>query len=139
MPGALPIYLDHQATTPTDPGVLEAMLPWFGRRFGNPHSADHEWGWQAEEAVERARRQVADLAGAEPADIIFTAGATEANNLALLGSAAALRARGRRHIIASPLEHPSVAACLEVLAAEGFTMTFLPLGPSGVIDPAAGY
>jgi cysteine desulfurase len=133
----MPIYLDHQATTPTDPSVIEAMLPWFGRHFGNPHSVDHEWGWQAEEAVERARGQVAALAGAAAADIIFTSGATEANNLALLGLAPALAAAGRRHILASPLEHPSVAACLEMLAGQGFTVEILPIGADGVLDPAA--
>jgi cysteine desulfurase len=142
MSGAMPIYLDHHATTPTDPRVLEAMLPWFGERFGNPHSVDHEWGWQAEEAVETARRQVAALVGAEPAEIIFTSGATEANNLALIGMVPALRglaaAMGARrpHVIASPLEHPCVAACLKVLEEAGFSVTVLPVGSSGVIDPA---
>jgi|HubBroStandDraft_1064217.scaffolds.fasta_scaffold00234_28 cysteine desulfurase len=136
MPGAMPIYLDHQATTPTDPRVVEAMLPWFAEQFGNPHSADHEWGWRAEEAVELARRQVASLVGAQAAEIIFTAGATEANNLALLGLAPTLRAQGRRHIVASPLEHPSVAACLARLAVEGFEVTILPVDPGGVLDPA---
>jgi cysteine desulfurase len=137
MPRAMPIYLDHHATTPTDPRVVEAMLPWFGQRFGNPHSGDHEWGWQAEEAVETARRQVAALVDARPGEIIFTSGATEANNLALLGLAASLRADGRRHIVASPLEHPCVRACLDLLAAEGFAVARLPIGPGGVIEPGA--
>jgi len=143
MSGAMPIYLDHHATTPTDPRVIEAMLPWFGQRFGNPHSVDHEWGWQAEEAVETARRQVAALVGAEPAEIIFTSGATEANNLALIGMVPALRSlaakRGARrpHVVASPLEHPCVASCLKVLEQDGFAVTTLPVDGSGVIDPAA--
>ncbi|MEA2756704.1 MAG: cysteine desulfurase [Aliidongia sp.] len=137
MPRSMPIYLDHQATTPTDPSVVAAMIPWFEERFGNPHSTDHEWGWQAEEAIERARRQVAALIGAQPSEIIFTSGATEANNLALLGMAATLKARGRRHIIASPLEHPCVSACLDALAADGFSVTILPIEGSGVIDSLA--
>jgi cysteine desulfurase len=137
MSRAMPIYLDHHATTPTDPRVVEAMLPWFSQSFGNPHSADHEWGWQAEEAVEAARRQVAALVGATPAEIIFTSGATEANNLALLGLANSLRAEGRCHIIATPLEHPCVRACLDLLAADGFAVTRLPVGSSGVIEPGA--
>lgn len=137
MSGVLPIYLDHHATTPVDPRVLDAMLPWLGARYGNPHSADHEWGWQAEEAVEAARRQVAALAGAAPAEVIFTSGATEANNLALLGLAAALAERGRRHVIASPLEHSSVAGPLAALAGTGTAITILPVGAAGVLDPDA--
>jgi cysteine desulfurase len=137
MSGAMPIYLDHHATTPVDPRVLDAMLPWLGARWGNPHSADHEWGWAAEEAVEAARRQVASLAGAAPAEVIFTSGATEANNLALLGSAAALAERGRRHIVASPLEHSSVAGPLAALARAGAEITLLPIGADGVLDPDA--
>jgi cysteine desulfurase len=142
MPGAMPIYLDHHATTPTDPRVIEAMLPWFGQRFGNPHSVDHEWGWQAEEAVETARRQVAALVGAAPSEVIFTSGATEANNLALLGMVPALRslavAKGiaRPRVIASPLEHPCVTACLTVVAQRGFDVTLLPIGSGGIVDPA---
>jgi cysteine desulfurase len=137
MSGAMPIYLDHHATTPVDPRVLDAMLPWLGARYGNAQSADHEWGWQAEEAVEAARRQVAALAGAAPTEVIFTAGATEANNLALLGSAAALAERGRRHIIASPLEHSSVAEPLAALARAGAELTILPIRADGVLDPDA--
>ncbi|MGB8839494.1 MAG: cysteine desulfurase family protein, partial [Aliidongia sp.] len=133
----MPIYLDHHATTPTDPRVVQAMLPWLDDWFGNPHSTDHEWGWQAEEAVEAARRQVAALIGALPSEIIFTSGATEANNLALFGIAATLKARGRTHIIASPLEHPCVSGCLDGLRTEGFTVTILPVDSSGVVDPMA--
>ena len=131
-----PVYLDHHATTPVDPRVLARMLPWFTERFGNPHSVDHAYGWMAEEAVEAARRQVAALIEADPREIIFTSGATEANNLALRGLAPALAAAGRMEIIASPLEHPCVMACLEALAADGFTVRLLPVGGAGLVDPA---
>ncbi len=112
------------------------MLPWFSENFGNPHSVDHGYGWAAEEAVEAARRQVAGLIGAEAREIVFTSGATEANNLALRGLAPGLAAAGRTGIIASPLEHPCVMACLEALAADGFSVRFLGVGPAGVVDPA---
>ena len=131
-----PVYLDHHATTPVDPRVLDAMLPWFTRNFGNPHSVDHAYGWAAEEAVEQARRAVADLIGAEAREIIFTSGATEANNLALRGIAPALAAAGRTEIIASPLEHPCVMACLEALVSDGFSVRFLSVGAAGLVDPA---
>jgi cysteine desulfurase len=131
-----PVYLDHHATTPVDPRVLALMLPWFTEQFGNPHSVDHAYGWTAEEAVEAARGQVAALIGADPREIIFTSGATEANNLALRGLAPALAAAGRIEIVASPLEHPCVMACLEALAAEGFVVRFLPVGATGLVDPA---
>ena len=131
-----PIYLDHHATTPVDPRVLDAMLPWFTANFGNPHSVDHAYGWAAEEAVEQARRAVAQLIGAEAREIIFTSGATEANNLAIRGLAPALAAAGRLEIIASPLEHPCVMACLEALAADGFAVRFLTVGAAGLVDPA---
>lgn len=112
------------------------MLPWFTERFGNPHSVDHAHGWTAEEAVEQARREVAALIGAEAREIVFTSGATEANNLAIRGLAPALVAAGRCQIIASPLEHPCVMACLDTLASEGFTIRFLAVGPAGLVDPA---
>lgn len=131
----LPVYLDHHATTPVDPRVLARMLPWFTEAFGNPHSVDHAYGWAAEEAVEAARREVAALIEADPREIVFTAGATEANNLALRGLAPALAAAGRTEIVASPLEHPCVMACLEALAADGFTMRFIPVGTAGLVDP----
>lgn len=131
-----PVYLDHHATTPVDPRVLAEMLPWFTGQFGNPHSVDHAYGWAAEEAVEAARARVAALIGADPREIIFTSGATEANNLALRGLAPALAVAGRTEIIASPLEHPCVMACLEALAADGFTVRLLDVGAAGVVDPA---
>ena len=88
-----PVYLDYQASTPLDPRVREVMLPWFGEKFGNPHSSDHSHGWTAEEAVETARTEVASLIGAKPREIFFTSGATEANNLAIKGVARALRGK----------------------------------------------
>ena len=130
-----PVYLDHHATTPVDPRVLARMLPWFTEQFGNPHSVDHAYGWAAEEAIEAGRREVAALIQADPREIIFTSGATEANNLALRGLAPALAAAGRWEIIASPLEHPCVMACLAALAADGFTVRFLTVGAAGLVDP----
>ena len=131
-----PVYLDHHATTPVDPRVLARMLPWFTEQFGNPHSVDHAYGWAAEEAIEAGRREVAALIQADPREIIFTSGATEANNLALRGVAPALAAAGRREIVASPLEHPCVMACLAALAVDGFTVRFLTVGAAGLVDPA---
>jgi len=112
------------------------MLPWFTEQFGNPHSVDHAYGWSAEEAVEAARSEVAALIEADPREIIFTSGATEANNLAIRGLAPALAAAGRTEIIASPLEHPCVMACLEALVADGFSIHFLKVGSAGVVNPA---
>ena len=102
----LPVYLDHHATTPLDPRVLDAMLPYLREQFGNPHSAQHAYGWSAEEAVERARAGVAALIGALPDEIVFTSGATEANNLAIRGVAAT--AGARRHVVTCA---PSIRAC----------------------------
>ena len=133
---SLPVYLDHHATTPVDPRVLARMLPWFTEQFGNPHSVDHAYGWTAEEAMEAARGEVAALIEADPREIIFTSGATEANNLAIRGLAPALAAAGRTGIISSPLEHPCVMACLAALAADGFSVHFLQVGSAGVVDPA---
>ena len=104
-----PIYLDYQATTPTDPRVVKAMLPWFTERFGNPHSADHRHGWDAAEAVDRARDQVGRLIGARGREIIFTSGATESNNLAIKGVARARRRKeGRDRVITLESEHKCV-------------------------------
>ncbi|MBI2586468.1 MAG: aminotransferase class V-fold PLP-dependent enzyme, partial [Rhodospirillales bacterium] len=102
-----PVYLDYQATTPTDPRVVEAMLPFFGEKFGNPHSRNHFYGWEAEEAVENAREQVAAIIGASAKEIVFTSGATESNNLALKGIAHFYRDR-RNHIVTVATEHKCV-------------------------------
>ncbi|MBK1716094.1 cysteine desulfurase family protein [Thiocystis violacea] len=128
------IYLDHNATTPIAPEVLEAMLPWLREGFGNPGS-DHPLGRAARAALDRARAQVAALIGATPDEVIFTASATEANNLALIGAARALAERGR-HLITSAVDHPSVAAPLGHLAASGWELTVLPVNAEGRVDPA---
>ncbi|MCC7427071.1 MAG: aminotransferase class V-fold PLP-dependent enzyme, partial [Alphaproteobacteria bacterium] len=138
-----PIYLDYQATTPCDPRVVEAMLPYFTERFGNPHSAEHALGREAEEAVEQARGQVADLIGAEPREIVFTSGATEANNLAITGAArfaaqaAAPDAPARNRVITFATEHKCVLESVRDLAAEGFEPVILPVRADGMPDPDA--
>jgi cysteine desulfurase len=129
-----PVYLDCHATTPIDPRVLDAMLPYFTEYFGNPASAAHAWGWKAQAAVERARRQVAALIGAAPRDIVFTSGATESNNLAIRG--AALAAEGRRRIVVSAIEHKSVLETAAHLAPLGFDVVTLPVSSDGLVDLA---
>ncbi|MBF0424944.1 MAG: IscS subfamily cysteine desulfurase [Magnetococcales bacterium] len=130
----LPIYLDYQATTPVDPRVLTAMLPWFTEKFGNPASRSHPYGWEAEQAVETAREQVAALIGADPREIVFTSGATESDNLAITGVARFNRARGD-HIITLVTEHKAVLdTCRHLEADEGFRVTYLPVEPSGLVD-----
>ena len=131
------IYLDNQATTPCDPRVVAAMLPWFTEKFGNPHSAEHAMGHEAEAAVENARAQLAALFGAEPREFIFTSGATEANNLAIKGAArfAAAHDNPRRRIITTATEHKCVLESVADLAAEGFEPVVLPVGPDGRLDP----
>jgi cysteine desulfurase len=128
----LPVYLDHHATTPLDPRVLDAMLPYFNERFGNPHSAQHAYGWAAEEAVDAARVQVAALIGALAEEIVFTSGATEANNLAIRGVAAC--AGAGRHLVTCATEHPCVLETCRVLRRDGFELTELPVAPDGLID-----
>jgi len=130
----LPVYLDYQATTRLDPWVLEAMLPYFGERFGNPHSSSHVYGWDAERAVEQARGEIAALIGAAPAEIVFTSGATESNNLAILGAARAAAERGRRHVMTCVTEHPCVLGSVDALQRDGFEVTRLPVGADGLID-----
>ena len=103
----LPIYLDNHSTTPMDPRVLEAMLPFFCEKFGNAASRTHAFGWRAEAAVEEARERIADALGARPREIVFTSGATESNNLAILGAARARRSRGK-HVVTLATEHPAV-------------------------------
>jgi cysteine desulfurase len=129
-----PIYLDHHATTPLDPDVLEAMMPYLTDRFGNAASRTHSYGWEAEEAVEAAREQVAALICAAPEEIIFTSGATESDNLALKGIAWAYREQGH-HIITSPTEHKAVLDTCKRLEAQGFEVTYVPVDKTGLIDP----
>ena len=139
MPRNRPIYLDNQATTPCDPRVVTAMLPYFSEAFGNPHSAEHALGREAEAAVERARAEVAALIGASPREIIFTSGATESNNLAIKGAArfAARMGSPKRRVITVATEHKCVLEATRDLAEEGFEPVFLPVAPDGRLDLAA--
>mgnify|MGYP003109704713 CR=1 FL=1 len=130
-----PIYLDHNATTPVAPEVVEAMLPFLTADFGNPASVEHVYGNIAQEAVAQARKQVASSLGARDNEIIFTSGCTEANNIALLGAA---RARpDRKHLVASVIEHPAVLEPLAHLAKEGFEVSLVPVDADGKVDPCA--
>ncbi len=129
----LPIYLDHHATTPVDPRVLDAMLPYLREKFGNPASRNHSFGWEAEKAVDRARRQIADLIGANPREILFTSGTTESNNLAIKGVAESYASRGS-HIITTAIEHKSVLDVCRRLEKHGWQITFLPVKRDGRID-----
>ncbi|MDH5747784.1 MAG: IscS subfamily cysteine desulfurase [Rhodospirillales bacterium] len=128
-----PIYLDYQATTPTDPRVIDAMLPFFNEKFGNPHSRSHAYGWRAEEAVEIARAQIASLIGANPKEVIFTSGATESNNLAIKGVAHFYKDK-KNHIITCVTEHKCVLDSCRHLEQEGFEVTYLPVQENGLID-----
>lgn len=128
-----PIYMDHHATTPTDPRVVEAMLPYFGERFGNPASRQHAFGWVAEKAVETARDQVAELLEADGKEIVFTSGATESNNLALKGVAEFYASKGR-HLVTVTTEHKAVLDPCKRLVNCGFDVTLLSVGPDGLID-----
>jgi len=128
-----PIYLDYQATTPMDARVLEAMMPYFTHKFGNPHSRSHSYGWEAEEAVEKARGQVAKLIGADEKEVIFTSGATESNNLAIKGVAEFYRDR-RDHIVTTVTEHKCVLDTCRHLEQQGFKVTYLPVQKSGLVD-----
>ncbi|HJS58613.1 MAG TPA: cysteine desulfurase family protein [Vicinamibacteria bacterium] len=128
------IYLDHHATTPVAPEVVEAMLPFFGERFGNPSSRHHAFGQEAHAAVERARAQVADLVGAAPEEIVFTSGATESDNLAVRGAARANVERGR-HLVTTALEHPAVLEPCRTLEREGFEITRVAAEADGVVSP----
>lgn len=127
------IYLDYQATTPTDPRVVDAMMPYLVQRFGNPHSGSHPFGQEASDAVERAREQVAALIGAEAREIVFTSGATESNNLAIKGAARFLKPR-RRKLVTVATEHKCVLESARSLVAEGCELTILPVGRDGLID-----
>jgi cysteine desulfurase len=131
-----PIYLDYQATTPTDPRVVEAMLPWFYERFGNPHSRTHSYGWEAETAVEMAREHIAKLIHADAKEIIFTSGATESNNLAIKGVAGFNKDK-KNHLITLVTEHKCVLDSMRRLEQEGFRVTYLPVQSNGLLDLAA--
>lgn len=128
-----PIFLDYQSTTPCDPRVVEAMMPWFTEKFGNPHSRSHAYGWEAEEATEIARQQVADLIGANPKEIIFTSGATESNNIAIKGVAHFNKGK-KNHVITVSTEHKCVLDSCRHLEKEGFEVTYLPVRQNGLID-----
>ncbi|MEO9191788.1 MAG: aminotransferase class V-fold PLP-dependent enzyme [Acetobacteraceae bacterium] len=134
-----PIYLDNQATTRCDPRVLAAMLPFFSEQYGNPHSVEHAMGHTAEAAVEAARAEIATLIGVAPNEIIFTSGATEANNLAIKGAArhAAQMGRTARRVITAATEHKCALESVADLAKEGFEPVFLPVGADGLLDPDA--
>jgi cysteine desulfurase len=127
------VYLDYHATTPVDPRVLQAMLPYFTEDFGNPASKQHKWGWRAQDAVERGRAQVAELIGASAGEIVFTSGATESNNLAIKGAACALRDRGN-HLVSVSTEHKSVLDSFKRLEREGWSITLLGVRNDGLVD-----
>ena len=128
-----PIYMDYGATTPVDPRVVDAMIPWLREHFGNPASRSHAWGWEAEEAVEKARGQVAALIGADPREIVWTSGATESNNLAIKGAAHFYQTRGK-HLITVRTEHKAVLDTMRELERQGFEVTYLEVQPDGLLD-----
>ncbi|CAN5541875.1 IscS subfamily cysteine desulfurase [soil metagenome] len=128
-----PIYLDYGATTPVDPRVVDAMIPWLREHFGNPASRSHAWGWEAEEAVEKARTEVADLIGADPREIVWTSGATESNNLALKGAANFYKGKGK-HLITVKTEHKAVLDTMRELERQGFEVTYLDVQEDGMLD-----
>ena len=129
----LPIYMDYHATTPVDPRVVQAMLPYFSDHFGNAASRNHPFGWEAEEAVENARKQVGDLIGANAKEIVFTSGATESDNLAIKGVAEMYREKGN-HIITCVTEHKAVIDTCKRLEKEGYRVTYLPVQKDGLIS-----
>ena len=130
---SLPIYLDYGATTPVDPRVVDAMIPWLREHFGNPASRSHAWGWEAEEAVEKARGDVAELIGADPREIVWTSGATESNNLALKGAAQFYKGKGK-HLITVKTEHKAILDTMRELERQGFEVTYLDVQENGLLD-----
>ena len=131
----MPIYLDYSATTPVDPRVAEKMIPWLAEHFGNPASRSHAYGWEAEEAVENARAEVAKLVNCDPKEIVWTSGATESNNLAIKGAAHFYAAKGK-HIVTVKTEHKAVLDTVRELERVGFEATYLDPEPTGLVDPA---
>ena len=129
----LPIYMDYGATTPVDPRVVDAMIPWLREHFGNSASRSHAWGWEAEEAVEKARQDVADLIGADPREIVWTSGATESNNLALKGAAHFYKTRGK-HLITVKTEHKAVLDTMRELERQGFEVSYLDVQADGLLN-----
>ena len=129
----LPIYMDYQATTPVDDRVLQKMLPYFSEKFGNPHSRTHTFGWEAEDAIEVARKQIADLINADVKDMVFTSGATESNNLALKGIAS-FHGHEKKHIITTATEHKCVLDTCRHLEQDGYEVTYLPVQSNGLIN-----
>jgi cysteine desulfurase len=128
-----PIYMDYGATTPVDPRVVDAMIPWLREHFGNPASRSHAWGWEAEAAVEKAREQVADLINADPREIIWTSGATESDNLAIKGAANFYKTRGK-HLITVKTEHKAVLDPMRELERQGFEVSYLDVKEDGLLD-----
>ena len=128
-----PIYLDYGATTPVDPRVAEAMIPWISEHFGNAASRSHAWGWEAEAAVEKAREQVAELIGADPREIVWTSGATESDNLAIKGAAHFYKSRGK-HLITVKTEHKAVLDTMRELERQGFEVSYLDVQENGLLD-----
>jgi cysteine desulfurase len=131
--GSKPLYLDAQSTTPMDPRVLDAMMPYLTSMYGNPHSRTHQYGWESEEALETARAQVADLIGADPKEIIFTSGATESNNISVKGVGRFYKSK-KKHVITTQTEHKCVLDSCRQLEAEGIEVTYLPVNTNGLID-----
>jgi cysteine desulfurase len=128
-----PIYMDYGATTPVDPRVVDAMIPWLREHFGNPASRSHAWGWEAEAAVEKAREHVAALVGADPREIVWTSGATESDNLALKGAAQFYKTRGK-HLVTVKTEHKAVLDTMRELERQGFEVTYLDVQEDGLLD-----
>merc|ERR1719158_1791791 len=128
-----PLYLDAQSTTPLDPRVLDAMLPYLTSFYGNPHSRTHAYGWESEEAMETARAQIADLIGADSKEIVFTSGATESNNITVKGVARFYSSK-KKHVITTQTEHKCVLDSCRQMEAEGFDVTYLPVQENGLVD-----